>query len=43
MTRGDAKVADSASNVVAEVAADKSAIGYVSMGALKEETTKKSC
>lgn len=36
-------MADSASNVVAEVAADKSAIGYVSMGALKEETTKKSC
>ena len=34
LTRGDAKVADSASNVVAEVAADKSAIGYVSMGAL---------
>ena len=38
LTRGDAKVADSASNVVAEVAADKSAIGYVSMGALKEAT-----
>ena len=38
MTRGDAKKWLIQCNVVAEVAADKSAIGYVSMGALKEAT-----